>query len=491
MRSAWRILFCFLFALLAASPLARAQDLDLEDDTAPKKNENKSGEEEGFGTYKPPIATIKPRTYTLAECLALADRNHPNLWAGRARLAFTHGQLDEARYTPYWGSWYASSNFGVLPGPITGTSVYNATPLSMRGLGAFDQPSAVFSFDMGGAVPLYTFGKITNSLRAAEANVRQSEWDMEKWRSLVRMDVRRAYFGLLAARDGKYLVDDILSKIDKGLSNVKKKLAKGDTSVEEADRLRLELIREEVLARAGEPTRGEAYAIAALRFMTGIQTAFDVPDEPLKPPTTPVAPVVRYLTAARLFRPEVPQSRAGIEARQAWVDFQRSNLFPNLGVGFNASYAVAPGVQTQNDASGFWANHFLVTAGIGMRWSLDFLPQSARIAQAESQLEETRALSRLALGGIAVEVENAYATVIEAKGREETWARHEHKSREWISTVTDAIDIGAKDERALIEPLRFYMNSRSSHLVAILDYNIALADLARVSGWDSAAPTGT
>ena len=36
------------------------------------------------------------RTYSLAECLALADRNHPNVWAARARLGVARGQLDEA-----------------------------------------------------------------------------------------------------------------------------------------------------------------------------------------------------------------------------------------------------------------------------------------------------------------------------------------------------------------------------------------------------------
>jgi hypothetical protein len=79
---------------------------------------------------------------------------------------------------------------------------------------------------------------------------------------------------------------------------------------------------------------------------------------------------------------------------------------------------------------------------------------------------------------------------VEAKNREETWDRAEHRSKKWISTVSDAIDLGAKDEKALIEPLRAYVNARVQHMYALFDYNVALSDLARLSGWDTAAPSG-
>src|SRR5580693_7257309 len=66
--------------------------------------------------------TIRAHQYTLDESLALADRNFPNLWAARARLAFTHAQLEEARWTP-WFQWTAQSTFGVIP-PLLGTVLY-------------------------------------------------------------------------------------------------------------------------------------------------------------------------------------------------------------------------------------------------------------------------------------------------------------------------------------------------------------------------------
>src|SRR5690606_17276500 len=135
-------------------------------------------------------------------------------------------------------------------------------------------------------------------------------------------------------------------------------------------------------------------------------TAFDIPDEPLRRPDKPLGPVVRYLTAARLFRADVNMARAGVVARRAMVDFQRAQLFPNFGLGLGFTYAIAPSAEPQNAA---WLadpfNRFGSGFQFGMEWPLDFLPKQARIAQAESQLEEARAMERMALGGIAVEVE--------------------------------------------------------------------------------------
>jgi multidrug efflux system outer membrane protein len=326
---------------------AHADDLVLEDDAPAKPQKAGRPDKKEPGVTKDdvllspgPIATIRPHAYTLGECLSLSERNHPNLWAARARLAFVHAQLDEARWTPF-SYWSASARTGVIP-TIGGTPFYNAVPRSAlnQGFGQDFQP--FLSFGVSGTVPLYTFGKIDSIKRAAEAQVRYSEWDLEKSRIQVRADVRRAYFGLMLARDALYIADDILSKLNHAIENVANKIASGDTSVEEADRLRLEIYRDELLARVAEAQKGEAFAGAALRFFTGVQTAFDIPDEPLKKPETPLGPVVRYLTAARLFRPDVNLARSGVAARRAQLDFARAQLYPNIGLGLGFNYAIAP-----------------------------------------------------------------------------------------------------------------------------------------------------
>lgn len=478
----WLHLLGCVSAAALATPAAHAGPLDLDDDE-PTKPEAAS-----TVTLPPaPIATIKLHAYSLQECLLLAERNAPQLWAARARLAFVHGQVEEARWTPF-SYWSMSSNFGYLP-PIGGTAFYNASPYTLLYQGFGDGWQPAFGLNVRGTVPLYTFGKIESVKKAAEGRARVSEWELEKTRQQIRMDVRRAYFGLMLTRDMQYIATDVLAKLNKAIGNVVAKIEKGDPSVEDADRLRLEYNRDEIFARVAEAKKQQAFAAAALRFLTGVQTAFDIPDEPLKRPATNIGPVVRYLTAARLFRADVNMARAGVQARKAWLEFRRAEMFPNIGMGLNASYAVAPSADPQRTAwIGDSFNRFGATFGFGIEWGLDLLPKWARVHQAESELEEARALERLALGGVGVEVENAYASVIEAKTREENWDRAEHRSKRWISSTQDAIDLGTKDERFLIEPLRAFVYARANHAQSLMDLHVTLSELARVTGWDAIAP---
>lgn len=465
-------------AFFAAWP-AHAGPFDLEDGA---DGDTPAAKAEEAVPPPPPVATIKMHAYTLAECLALAERNHPNLWASRARLAAVHAQLDEARYTPY-SYWSASSMFGVAPA-YGGTVWYNAVPRTATALAVTDGLQPFLQFSLSGGIPLYTFGKIESIRRAAEAQVRYNEWDLERERQQVRMDVRRAFFGLMAARDGLYIAEDVRQRLDKAITNTAKKVADGDTSVDDSDRLRLEIQRDELLARVAEARRAEAYATAGLRFLTGVQTAFDIPDEPIKRPETPLGPVTRYLTAARLFRPDTNRARAGVEARRAYADFARAQFYPNLALGLRFTYNVMPPPPSGNDNQG----QLIPAAVFVADWGLDFLPKNARVQLAESQVEEVRALERLALGGVAVEVENAYAYAVEAKTREENWERAEHRAKRWISSIQDAVDLGTKDERYIVEPLRAYVYARANHVQALMDFNVALSELARVTGWDPAAP---
>ena len=471
------LVFLTVFSLAG---VARAGDFDLDDgdsEATPK-----------LPSPPPPVQTIPSRIYSLAECLALADRNHPNVWAARARLAHSHGVLNEAKWTPYWG-FSTQFGFGVLPA-IGGTAYYNSAPLELRQLPFFGaSTSPALRWDISGTLPVYTFGKIENALKGAEANVRLSEWDTEKVRQTTRMDVRRAYFGVKLARDSRYLADEIVEKLEKAIRAVKKRLDAEEAGIDEIEKIRLEMFKDEILARRGETTKGERFGLAALRFMTGVQTNFDIENSPLARPKVPVGPLVQYLSAARLFRPEVNMARAGIAARSAQLNFQRSRLFPDIGLSLSASYAYAPSAVRQNTAwIGDPFNGFGYAPAIGIRWSLDLLPQQARISQAESYLEEARAYLRLAAGGIAVEVETQYAAVLETKNREEAWGRMEHRTKGWLSIVQDRIDMGTADERSLTEPYRLYMNARVNHSLALMDYNVAVSELARITGWDALAP---
>jgi outer membrane protein TolC len=430
-----------------------------------------------------PALAAEPVIYDLPRILALADENHPNIAASRARVVQARAQLDEAHFAPY-------SNFkltgGVAVAPtVQGNNVFSPnTNVSLTS-------SLAFGWRVGieGVIPLWTFGKITNLWDAASANVKVNEDAVEKERDQVRLDVRRAYFGLQLARDSKLLLKDVRSSIDKAIATLQKAVDKdkGDP----IDLLRIQTYSADLEARELESERFDSEALAGLRFYSGVST-LDIPDAPIRPPKHELGHVTRYLSAAGLYRPEVAMARHGIEARTAQVHLARSQFFPDIGVGLSLSTGAAPDVALQlNPFVVDPANYFRYGAALAFQWKLDFPAQVARVNYAEAQLEEVLAQQRFALGGIGTEVEIAYAEVIDWKKRVEVYSKAVKTAKRWLVMVQEGIDVGTTEEKDLLEPSRAYATNKFNQLNAVMELDMAMSRLAKATGWDAIAPDGT
>jgi outer membrane protein TolC len=131
------------------------------------------------------------------------------------------------------------------------------------------------------------------------------------------------------------------------------------------------------------------------------------------------------------------------------------------------------------------ANFLQYGAGLVLRWKLDFLPQAARTAQAEADLEEMRAEEQYALGGVGVEVEEAFSEARTSEKRVEALSRAAKYARQWLVKVQQGIDVGTFDDEDIVDPAKEYALKRFAQMSAIFDYNIAVAKLAQATGWDA------
>src|SRR5439155_20504902 len=116
---------------------------------------------------------------------------------------------------------------------------------------------------------------------------------------------------------------------------------------DEVQLLKLRIQRAELEARRSEAMKQERIALASLRFVTGLGPGLDVPNQPLKRVRHVLGPLAQYLTAARLFRPEVNMARAGVLARRAQVELERARFYPDLALAMSASRSYAPEVADQ------------------------------------------------------------------------------------------------------------------------------------------------
>ncbi|MET0793960.1 MAG: TolC family protein [Polyangiaceae bacterium] len=417
------------------------------------------------------------RVLSLKRCLQLAALNYPKVQEARARLAQKQAQLDQAYTAPY-SDFTMTGGLGPAPS-VRGSAVYS--PDTDKALS--NTMGVAWQLNVTGAIPLWTFGKITNLWDAANQQVRVGEHEIKKEQNDVKVSVRRAYYGVQLARDALTLLREAGGRIDSYLERLEKKVKDGDG--DDVELLKLKMYRAELEARQSEATRQEAIALSGLRFLTGGGPDADVADAPLQQNSHRLGPLAHYLSAARLYRPEVNMARAGVMAREAQARIERAKFFPDLALGLSFGYSAAPLVDDQkNPFVKDNANYLSYGAALVFRYKLDFLPQSARLAQANAQLEEQRATERYALGGVGTEVEQAFREAEDAARRLDAYTRAASYAKQWLVQIQEGIDVGTYDDQDVVDPAKEYATKRFLQMNATFDYNVALAKLAQATGWD-------
>ena len=181
-------------------------------------------------------------------------------------------------------------------------------------------------------------------------------------------------------------------------------------------------------------------------------------------------------------------ARAAVLAREAQTRIERAKFFPDFALGLSFGYAHAPLTEDQrNPFVTDHANSLGYAAGLVFKYKLDFLPQSARLAEANAKLEEQQATARYALGGVGTEVEQAFREAEDASRRLDAYMRATSYAKRWLVQVQEGIDVGTFEDQDIVGPAKEYAAKRILQMNAIFDYDVALAKLALATGWDVVA----
>jgi outer membrane protein TolC len=419
--------------------------------------------------------TEKLQDAALERCLRLAERNYPKVREAHAKHAQSETQITQVRFAPF-SEFTVTGGLALAPS-LRGTSQYSLNT---------DRPvtnnmGLAWTIGVDGALPLYTFGKMSSALEAAEAASRVSEHDIERERNEVRLNVRRAFYGVQLARDALDLVREASGRIDAQIDKMNKEVAEGDG--DDIQLLRIRVFRADLTVKESEARKQESVALSGLRFLTGEGESLDVPNEPLEPIRHELSTYSTYVASAMRHRPELAMAQAGVAARQANLKLEKSRLFPDIGLGVGARWTYAPEVTDQTNPFVRDPGNFLALSfGVTMRYKLDFLPQAAKISFAKAQLDETLATQQWALGGISQQVKDAYAEVEDAQRRLTAMSEAARLAKQWMVKVQQGIEVGTMEDEDIVMPAREYATKRFGEMMAIYEYNVALAKLAQVTG---------
>lgn len=413
--------------------------------------------------------------YSLAKCVALAKANYPKIAEAKARLQQARQQQSEAYTAPFMA--FKGQGGVATPSSRTGTSLYS--PDDAQDLLKNNQ--AAWSASVSGVIPLWTFGKITNLWDAAEAQVGYKAKEVVKAQNEIELAVHEAYYGWQFAQEALALVENVIERLESHEATLVDQVEAGDA--DDADLYRVQLQLADILARRSEAQSQRTTAQAGLAFFVGVPaTDFTISEGPLQPVLEDLASLERYKGLAQTHRPEVDMAKFGLKARRAQLGQAKAGLFPDFGLGLAVNWSYAPGITEQRNPFVADPNFLGVTIGLGVKWSLDFLPQLARIGQAEAQLGEVEATARFATQGIGVEVTKAFEAAQHAQRRVGVFTKAVRTARKWLVATQQGIAIGAYDEKDLVEPSKEYALKRFAEMNAIYEFNVAVARLALAVG---------
>lgn len=332
--------------------------------------------------------------------------------------------------------------------------------------------------------PLMTFGRLEGYQEAAQNNILVKQQDVELQRDSIRLDVVRAYYGYLTARDSRLLLEDTRKRLVAARDLVMEWLEEGEGNVTQSDRYALESglgLLDNYLAEA---SGFEQIAMAGLKLLTGIDSdVIELKDSRLNPLEFPQETLEQWIETAFENRPEFKQVEAGLAARRALVSATRSERKPIVFAGVAGTLAYAPGRDRLDNPHIFDNfNHAALSPLLGMRWQWEQGAQPARVAQAQAELDALIHTASFAREGIPFQVEEQFV-LVNAKYKSLQSMRSSAKAgRRWMISAYADFEAGLERADKILTAMQVYVVAYSEYLKAVNDYNNHVFKLQSASG---------
>jgi len=428
-----------------------------------------------------PGAAAETRRLDLGECVRRALEKGPNRAAVAADLRLAQARLEEARAGRFGESEYTQV-LGLV-NQARGDAV-NATGSSTAffdGLGPFTR----LGLDI--RIPLYTFGKLSAALAAAEKGLESERANGAVARAETTLDTTRLYYGLLLSRQLAAVLGDMLENMDEAIEKTQKRLDEKSHSVTELDLLRLKIGRSKFAKAVSEVEASTALTRSALARAIDWEEAgdFDIADDRLRPVAFAPADLQSYLDEGPCLRPEWKQLENGIAAQSAKVDLQEANYYPSVFLATGVRYGFAGNRTDQKNPFVYDDFNFIEPVGVlGLHWDLNFFSNHARVEQERATLEKLEAQRRDAERGLRLDIERAYLDLQHAKRTIEAAREGRKAGRGLLILSVSNFDLGFGDAEDLFQAFGSYTETSTDYFRAVHDFNISVAALSRALGRD-------
>jgi outer membrane protein TolC len=333
--------------------------------------------------------------------------------------------------------------------------------------------------------PLYTFGKIEHYSDAAEGNIDVKRGELKKTRGDTVYDTKRAYYGYLTARDVRVFLEDMQSRLNQAVTTIERQLKDQSGDATQSDLYSLQTAKGLLGKYVNQARALEKISLDGLKVLTGagLKSDLTVADQNIEPVPFPKMDLSEFQARALADRPEMQELEAGLRARRALLAAKRSDRMPDVYAGVVGSLNYAsrrdrlnnPYIIDPFNTSG-------VTPVVGIKWENVFGASEAKINQAQADLEALNHKKAFALEGIPFEVSEAYANAQANYESQKELAEGATAARRWMVASLADFSAGLQKGDRVADAVKNYTLAQTEYLRTINDYNMNVAELARLSG---------
>lgn len=420
----------------------------------------------------------KPRAVlTLDDCVRMALKAPPELGEAQSDIDLATSKLNEAKSYRYPKLELTTL---VGPAPIAYKSAITPTIKTDESLFSINALTWFTSADATIIQPLYTFGKISENMKAATHGIEVDRSRKEQRANEIVQKVHEYHNGLLLAREMKELVLEVKEILTSAREKARKLLDQGSATVDEMDLYKLDAFSGEATKYLEEAKKGEALALAALRARMGmsVDAPLEIAPQRLVLVDVEIPPLETYLENARRRRPEFHQIAEGLKARAALVEAAKANYYPDIFLGGLFSWAYSDERdRIQNPYINDSFNHLNAGIALGARWKLDFGITGAKVAGERAQYNRLLSTREFADANIPLQVKKYYLDLIEARNSAIATRDAYLNAKKWAITAIANFDFGMGPAKDIFEAVQAYSGMRADFFKSIYNYRIAAANL--------------
>lgn len=423
------------------------------------------------GAAGPPLdsARDKPQRLSLDQCLQIAETRHPDVAAARALVVAASQRVKEAdsAYHPEvdLGTSYTRQtyNFGATPG------------VPPREYAAFKAPQTENSanYYFGGLTAsqtIFDFGARRGSVNYSLAELSAAEQELSRTREVVALNVRLAYFAVLAA-------EEEIKVVEQSLANVQRHLNQAEAYYEVGRSPRIDVTEQQVALATAEVNRRdteENLRVARAALATSMGLPIDQAPEPAGALETleSFGTLESLLAEAERQRPDILAAEQQVDAAQAQVVIAHSALRPTFAFSslFNYKNLQFPLVQNWGLAAAL--TQTLLDGGLN----------KARLAEARAEENAVESNLQSLEERVRQEVYSDYAALEVARDKIDLNQKVISEAEENLDLAEGRYDNGYGNVIELNDAQLQLTQSRVNEITSRLDYHTAASQLDAALG---------